>query len=203
MTPSALLMAESAAQGEIEFTFFATARLIDVMLGVAIGLIGVWFVGRKSASSRLPHLISKTIRSQAQLFYVLFSKADILSSQEKNIEINKMQTNLNNLKTVYDTATGEIPVNKKALEYYWGVIYCVEQLGFLLEKSLEVQNRPVLSDDTLAKSLFIFETMANAAEHETIISKKKKPEIQELPSIQDALEELQKSLQVKTSRKSS
>lgn len=202
-TPSALLMAESVSHGEVEFWFFATARLIDVAIGVVIGLIGVWFVGRKSASSRLPHLISKTIRSQAQVFYVLFSSAEILSNQGKNIEFNKMQTNLTNLKMVYDTATGEIPINKKALEYYWRVIYSIQQLGFLLEKSLDVQSRPVLADDVLAKSLFIFETMANAVEYEMAVPKKKIPEIEELPSIQGAIEELQKNLQVKTLRKSS
>ncbi len=74
-TPNALIMAESGNPGEYSFAFFASARLIDVAIGIAIGLIGVWFVGRKSASSRLPHLISKTIRSQAQSFYVLFSES--------------------------------------------------------------------------------------------------------------------------------
>lgn len=200
-TPNALLMAESAAQIEVEFTFIATARLIDVAIGIIIGLIGVWFVGRKAASTRLPHLISKTIRSQAQVFYVLFSNSKILSDLEKNVEFNKMQTNLSNLKTIYDTATGEIPKDKKALEFYWRAIYSVQQLGFLLEKSLEVPNRPILSDEKLAQFLYIFETMAHAAERGITVPKKKVPTIEELQSIQDAIEELQKNLQVKPNRK--
>lgn len=67
-------MAESVSHGDFSFTYFATARIIDVAIGIVIGLIGVWLVGRKSASSRLPHLISKTIRSQAQFLFVLFSE---------------------------------------------------------------------------------------------------------------------------------
>ncbi|MFJ5760522.1 hypothetical protein ACIQAA_15610 [Neobacillus sp. NPDC093182] len=55
------------------FTYFASARLIDIFIGTIIGLIGVFFAGRRSASSRLPHLITKTIRSQAQFLFILFS----------------------------------------------------------------------------------------------------------------------------------
>ena len=40
-TPNALLMAESTSQGS--FTYFASARLIDILLGSVIGLIGVFY----------------------------------------------------------------------------------------------------------------------------------------------------------------
>ena len=52
----------------------------------------------------------------------------------------KMRTNLNNLKTLHDTAAGEIPVNKQALEYYWPVIFSIEQLGYLLENAQKLDN---------------------------------------------------------------
>ena len=90
-------------------------------------------VGRRSASSRLPHLITKTIRSQAQFLFILFSDQEIGFNARESKEINKMRTNLNNLKTLYDTATGEIPVNQKAVEYYWPVVFSIEHLGYLLE----------------------------------------------------------------------
>ena len=109
-TPNALLMAESTSQGSFSFSYFASARLIDILIGIVIGLIGVFIVGRRSASSRLPHLITKTIRSQAQYLFILFSDQEIGFNARESREINKMRTNLNNLKTLYDTATGEIPV---------------------------------------------------------------------------------------------
>jgi uncharacterized membrane protein YccC len=162
-TPNALLMAESTSHGSFTFTYFASARLIDIFIGTVIGLIGVFFVGRQSASSRLPHLISKTIRSQAQLLLFLFSDQGTEYNARNSREIMKMRTNVNNLKTLYDTAAGEIPVNKKALEYYWPVLFSIEHLGYLLENCSKNENRPILSDTTLSQLLYVCETMANAA----------------------------------------
>jgi uncharacterized membrane protein YccC len=195
-TPNALLMAESTSQGSFTFTYFASARLIDILIGSAIGLIGVFFVGRRSASSRLPHLITKTIRSQAQFLFILFSDQGIGMNERKSKEIMEIQTNLMNLKTLYSTAAGEIPVNKKALEYYWPVIFSIEQIGYLLEKCLKTAKRPILSDENIAQLLFVFETMAYATERKQSPSIKNVPVIKELPSIQNEIITLQKSLQI-------
>ena len=122
-TPNALLMAESTNPGVFSFSYFASARLIDVLVGVVIGLIGVLLVGRRSASSRVPHLITKTIRSQAQFLLILFSDQGSGFDASKSRERIKMQTNLVNLQTLYQTASGEVPVDHKSLEYYWAVIF--------------------------------------------------------------------------------
>ncbi|MDQ0970551.1 putative membrane protein YccC [Neobacillus niacini] len=195
-TPNALLMAESTSHGSFTFSYFATARLIDIFTGTIIGLIGVFFAGRRSASSRLPHLITKTIRSQAQLLLILFSDQGNSYNAIKSQEIMKMRTNLNNLKTLYDTAAGEIPINKKALEYYWPVIFSIEHLGYLLENCSKSEYRPILSHNKLSQLLYVCETMANAANRKLSPSIKDVPEIDGYPSIQIEIITLQKSLQI-------
>jgi uncharacterized membrane protein YccC len=195
-TPNALLMAESTSHGSFTFTYFASARLIDIFTGITIGLIGVFFVGRRSASSRIPHLITKTIRSQAQLLLILFSDQGTGFNARRSSEIMKMRTNVNNLKTLYDTASGEIPVNKKALEYYWPVIFSIEHLGYLLENCSKNEYRPILPDKILSQLLYVCETMANAANRKLSPSIKNVPEIEEFPSIQNEIITLQKSLQI-------
>lgn len=109
-------MAESTSKGSFSLTYFASARLIDVLIGISIGLIGVLLVGRRSASSRLPHLITKTIRSQAQFLIILFSNQGEGFIAAESRELKKMRTNIINLTTLYTTAAGEIPVNQKAVE---------------------------------------------------------------------------------------
>ncbi|MGX2959698.1 FUSC family protein [Peribacillus sp. JNUCC 23] len=195
-TPNALLMAESTSHGSFSFSYFASARLIDVLVGIVIGLLGVWIVGRYSASSRLPHLITKTIRSQAQFLLVLFSDQGIGFNATKSKERMKMRTNLINLKTLHDTAAGELPVNQRALEYYWPVIFSIEQLGYLLENASKTTRRPILSNDTLAQLLYVCETMANATNRKQSPSIKNVPEIEEFPSIQNEIITLQKFLQM-------
>jgi uncharacterized membrane protein YccC len=195
-TPNALLMAESTSQGGFSFSYFASVRLIDVLIGTAIGLIGVWFVGRRSASSRLPHLVTKTIRSQGQFLLLLFSKHGVGCKVEECNEMNKMQTNIITVKTLYTTAAGEIPVDQKALDYYWPVIFSIERLGYLLENGSKVDKRPILSEEKLAQLLYVCETMAIAAGRKQSTSIKNVPEIESFPSIQNEIIHLQKSLQM-------
>ncbi|MGG1400675.1 FUSC family protein [Bacillus salipaludis] len=195
-TPNALLMAESGSQGNYSFSFYASARILDVIIGIVNGILGVLLLGRRSASSRLPHNITKTIRSQAQFLFILFSDQGEGFDARKSRERSKMRTNLNNLRTMYDTATGEIPVNQKALEYYWPVIFSIEQLGYLLEKCSLLSKRPVLSDDTLAQFFYMFETMANAAERETSPAIKNVPKIVDFPSIEKEINSLQHAFQL-------
>ncbi|MBM7651186.1 FUSC family protein [Neobacillus cucumis] len=195
-TPNALLMAESTSHGSFTFTYFASARLIDIIIGIFIGLIGVFFIGRQSASSRLPHLITKTIRSQAQLLFILFSDQGTGYNARKSREIIKMRTNLNNLKTLYNTAAGEIPVNQKALEYYWPVIFSLEHLGYLLDNCSKNEYRPIFSDETLSQLLYVCETMAIAANRKQSPTIKNVPEMEGLSSIQNEIITLQKSLQI-------
>ncbi|MGX9136006.1 FUSC family protein [Rummeliibacillus sp. JY-2-4R] len=193
-TPNALLMAESTSIGGAEFAYFASTRLIDILVGTAIGLIGVLVIGRRSASSRLPHLVSKTLRSQAQFLHTLFSEQRGFFNLAKSRERIKMQINLNNLKTLYNTASGEIPVNQNKLDYYWPIIFYIEQLGYLIENCSKDTNRPVLSDKTLAQLLLVFETMAKATAEEQSTVLKNVPEIEDYPSIQKEIISLQNAL---------
>lgn len=194
-TPNALLMAESTTQGDFGFSYFASARIIDVIIGILIGLIGVWLIGRKSASSRLPHVITKTIRSQAQLLLVLFSDQGEGFQARDSRELKKMRTNIVNLETLYQTASGELPVDRKALDYYWPIIFSITQLGYLLEDCAKTKNRPFLSDKVLSQLLYACETMANATNFRQSPRIKNIPKIEEFPSIQKQIIILQKTLQ--------
>jgi uncharacterized membrane protein YccC len=193
-TPNALLMAESTSEGSFSFTYFASARMLDVMIGIVIGLIGVWLIGRKSASSRIPHLITKTIRAQAQFLLVLFSEQGDGFHARKSKELKKMRINLENLKTMYHTAAGEIPVNREVLDYYWPVIYSIENVSYLLEDCSKMEKRPILSDQVLSQLLYACEMTANAASQKRSPSIKNIPEIEGFPSIQRELINLEKAL---------
>jgi uncharacterized membrane protein YccC len=195
ITPNSLLMAESTTKLH-NLPYFATARITDILIGAVIGLIGVLLIGSRSASSRLPHLIAKTIRSHSQLFFKLFSEQKNVTTLEGSGERNKMRTNLINLKTVYTTALGEISNNKTELEYLSPAIFSMEQLGYLLESISKKSKRRVLTDEILAHYLLVFETMANSVEQHDLITKKKVPEIEGYSKLQREIISLQEALQL-------
>ncbi|MEI4769865.1 FUSC family protein [Psychrobacillus sp. FJAT-51614] len=193
ITPNALLLAESTTKIH-DISYFASARVIDVLIGCAIGLIGTLIINRKSAASILPHTIAKTIRSQQQLLLTLFSKGSSLVEPEHSRERSKMQTNLTNLKIMYNTALGEIPRDKERLDLYFPVILSVGQLGYLLDSSTKFKDRPILSDSDLSQILLVFETLAKAAEQEIEFSKRQVPEIEGFNKIKTEVKHLQDTL---------
>ncbi|TQR11676.1 FUSC family protein [Psychrobacillus soli] len=195
ITPSSLLIAENTTQIH-NLSYFATARITDIIIGVLIGLAGVLLIGRRSASSRLPHLIAKTIRSQSQLFFMLFSEQNSEVNVDKSKALNKLRTNLVNLRTIYTTALGEVPTNKEVLELLWPAIFSIEQLGYVLEFGSNHANRPVLSDGMLAQFLLVFETMAKTVELQHHEKNKHVPIIEGYSKIQQEIISLQNALQL-------
>jgi uncharacterized membrane protein YccC len=193
-TPSALVMAEYSTQ-VYDFTFFATVRLTDIMVGSIIGLVGALLIGSRSASSLLNHYIAKTIRSQGQFLLMLFSENNSRIKFDESRERSKTQTNLVNLLTVYNTALGELFSNKARLESLWPVIFSIEQMGYYLDATLKYYERPVLSEEDLAQLLYVFETMAMAAEKNQPPTGKSVPEIEGFSKIRNEILDLQKALQ--------
>jgi len=125
---------------------------------------------------------------------VLFSDQGNGFNPRQSRERLKMRTNLSNLQTLYNTASGEIPANRKALDYYWPVLFSTKQLGFLLENCSKDSDRPNLSDEKSAQILYAFETMANAAARNVSPKQVVIPEIEGYPSIHKEIQFLQKEL---------
>jgi hypothetical protein len=105
-----------------------------------------------------------------------------------------MQTNMVNLLTVYNAALGEIFKNKARLESLWPVIFSIEQLGYYLNASLKFSDRSVLSERELAQLLYVFETMAIAADKGRSLTNKEVPEIEGYSKIRHEILDLQKAL---------
>lgn len=198
ITPNALLLAETITGGEFSFFHFSTARMIDVVIGSAIGLIGVILMNKRSASLRIPRILMRTLRNQSQMILLLFSKQRPSTDQQINSRLIKMRTNLANLTALYDAAIGEIPQKRELIEYYWPIIYSMEKLAFLLERAAETEDRPTLSEPELASLLYLFETLANSAKFSDIEAIKKIPEIPGFHSIEREIDTLQKAFLTET-----
>src|SRR5699024_8745000 len=193
ITPNAILIAESTTQIQ-NLSYFASARITDVVIGCIIGILGVLLVGRHSASSRLPHLMSKTIRSQAQLFFKIFSDKSVSVAADYSRTQNKMRTNLNNLRTVYNTSLGEIPNNFDYLSHLSPALFSMEQLGYFLDTAAKSTERTALSKDEMAQFVYFFETMAQSIEWQQLIETLDIPDIPQHVQIHQEINTLQETL---------
>lgn len=195
ITPNALLITETITQIH-KTSYFATARIMDILIGCVIGLLGTLLVGRRSASSRLPHVMAKTIRSQIQLIVRLFHSQKIKAKHVEERKQRKMQTNLTNLQIVYTTTLGEIPNNRVKVGFLQPAISSIEHIGFLLEAYIRDPNDMRLSDEALAQLLLVFENMALAVEHHQSPMPKAVPNLDGFTSLQKEIMDLQEALQV-------
>lgn len=192
-TASALTMAEYSSQ-MFDYSYFAVVRATDILIGSLIGLAGALLIGRKSASNLLNHFIAKTIRSQSQLLVALFAENSGLEYANSK-ERSKMQTNLTNLMTVYQSALGEVFINKSRLEALWPVIFSIKQISHYLIVCLKSEQKEDFPEKELAQWLYVMETMAVSIENNMVPAQKQLPVVAGFAQLRNEMLDLQKGLQ--------
>lgn len=197
LTPNALLLAETSSKIH-DISYFATARITDIVVGSMIGLIGTYIISHRSASSRLPDLMVKLMRSQSHLIVWLASSKEGGNSHDTKLKLakEKMGINLMNFKMAYNTALGEIPNNEALLELLWPAVFSFEHISYLLDQRCMRNEYLNISDKDLAQLLLVYETMAVAFEKKQLLLPKKIPHIDEMPQICNEINNLQEALSI-------
>jgi uncharacterized membrane protein YccC len=199
ITPNAILMAENSTK-IYNISYFASARVTDILIGSAIGLIGTYIIGRSSASSRLPGLASKLIRSQERVLVRLAASSKGAASDPTMWIKEKMNINLKNFKMAYRTALGEVPNDVERLEIFWPAYTSLEHISYLLESVCMDKGYLEISDEDLAQLLLVLETMATAVEQSQPVQSKKVPIIEGVHKICEEIKMLQEALSIKIIR---
>jgi len=192
ITPNSILIAENSTQIH-NVGYFATARITDIVVGSVIGLIGTYLIGRKSASSRLPDLVAKLLRSHTRVLVFLAS-----NNNEKNTSLikEKMEIDLMNLKMAYNTALGEIPNNEEMLEMMWPAFHSLEHISYLLTQYCMEKKHLKLSDEELSQFILIYETIANDIEQKNEIQPRKTSIIYEISEFCEEINRFQEALSI-------
>lgn len=197
ITPNALLIAETSTQIH-NVNYFATARITDIVIGSLIGLIGTYLIGHRSASSRLPGLMTKLIRSHARVLVRLTSSKEMNKSNDIKWIKEKMKIDFTNFKMAYTTALGESFSNEEMLETMWPVVFSLEHISYLLEQYCTTNVYLNLHDEDLAQLLLVFETMAMSIEQKQIVQPKQIPIIDEISKVCKEINTLQQALTIKS-----
>lgn len=191
ITANTLVMSEIPTKMS-EISDFALTRVLNIVVGSFIGLVGTYIMGRRSASSRLLDLLVILLRNQFELIVRLSTnKSDIQSANEK------MNINLMNLKLAYTTALGEIPHNEEGLENLWPAIYSLNQLSYLLNQKCEQHDYINISSEKLTQLIEVFERIASAIEKKELVKPIIIPYMEEMPVITKEINNLQEALSYK------
>ena len=114
----------------------AFPRIVDVAMGVAIALLGLFILGQRTASALLPNTIADVVRQEAKFFHYLFSNNEYKNEeQEKHLSLS-LSVRLNNMTQMYNAANGELFSNKSVIQYYYPSIFALEEISFMLSRAL-------------------------------------------------------------------
>lgn len=179
-----------------EITQFVSTRILNIVLGSLIGLIGTYIMTRRSASNRLLDLLVTLIQSQFDLIIMLASNEENLQSANE-----KMNLNLMNLKLAYNTALGEFPHNQEGLDNLWPAIYSLNQIAYLLNQRCEQKIYINISKEKLAQLLLVFEKIINAIKKQELVKPILIPHTEEMPILINEINNLQEALSYKKCNK--
>ena len=182
ITANAILIADNATKFS-NVTFFMNTRIINVVIGSAIGLIGIYIMGRRSASSRLKDMMVKLMQSQSKVIVWLASNQGKENYDRARWVKEKMRINLANFKMIYTTALGEISNSKEMIENMWPAVFILEYISYLLERICITKGYLNITEEDVAKLLLAYEVMERAIEQEQPIQAIKVPILEEIPMI--------------------
>ena len=138
----------------------AYTRIIDVLIGIAIAVIGIFILARKTASSMLSDAIAELVRKEGILFHYLFSKNKQETHERDRVESLNLNVKISNVTQIYNSANGELFSNKEAVRYYYPSIFALEEISFMLERAMNNKHRQTINDDLMGEYLVVFENIA-------------------------------------------
>ncbi|MBD7969444.1 FUSC family protein [Paenibacillus gallinarum] len=192
ITPSTLLIG-STLQPELTSEYFISARIVDIIIGSAVAMVGITWLWRKTASKRLPSVFKEAVEREGELLVAILNCESI--EVRKSIE-EKLQNALIQLRLVYDNAFAESMRRNARTTILWPAVGDSLHLGYmLLAASRNDNNINHVSSDRIEKYQHGFAVLA-----ESIENNKKPvmdmPALPEFPSIYEDIMQLKRSLRV-------
>lgn len=148
----------------------AFPRLIDVIMGVIIAIIGLFILGQRTASSLLPTVIAEVVRKEAIMFQYLFSSNGYQNERYQKTESLHLSVRMNNMTQVYSAANGELFSDKQKTQAYYPSIYALEEISFMLNRAMNNRHRYTIDDQQMGEYLVAFENIAKYFELGTDLS---------------------------------
>ncbi|MCM3782556.1 FUSC family protein [Neobacillus mesonae] len=192
LTPSTLLIG-TTIQPALTAGYFISARVIDIIIGSIIGILGSMLLWRTSSSSRLPSVFSETIMKEGQLLGALLNGE---SGQDRKEKEQELQNALIRFRLLYDNAFAESIRHSERTARLWPAVADCLHLGYgLLAASHNKNENTLLSEESKAFERY-FEMLAQSVKEKKEPSEMNIPWLSMFPAIYEDMIELQHSLRI-------
>ncbi|MDI2126771.1 FUSC family protein [Yinghuangia seranimata] len=175
----------------------ASTRLLDMLLGLGIGLLTSFLLWRRASTYRLPAALGRAIRAEGlMLRTVVGGKAgdDAAAWQRTRTSVRRELISLWN---VYESSLGELAGRREGVEALWPALLVVQRLGFrLMAAPLKpaVPPEEALPGDDAEELDEYVDALATAAEHKSPPVPPELPEMWGHPVLRQHLKRLTEAL---------
>lgn len=195
ITPVPLLLVGAGLHGS-HVGDLAPTRLLDMLLGLGVGLFTSFVLWRRASTGRLPAALGRAIRAEALLL-----KAAVTGNAEENAKWLRLRTavrrELVDAWNAYESALGELAGRRASAERAWPVLIVVQRLGFRLMTAPLKPSVPaeeaLPGDDAAALDRYLQE-LASAAEERRAPVPPELPELWGHPVLRQHLKRLARAL---------
>ncbi|WTW97043.1 FUSC family protein [Streptomycetaceae bacterium NBC_01309] len=192
----------------------ASTRLLDMLIGLGIGVFASFLLWRRASTERLPAALGRAIRAEGMMLRAVVAG----QAEENSTAWLKLRTavrrELIDLWTVYESSLGELVGRRKGVERLWPAVVIVQRLGFRLmaaplkpaadqladykaaldpEEGLAVYGRPAeapFTDEDAEKLDAYIQALASAAEERRAPLAPELPELWGHPVLRQHLKRL-------------
>jgi uncharacterized membrane protein YccC len=128
-TPIALLIVDLGVPG-VPAGSLVGARIIDTLLGCAVGLLARRFLWPQTAATRLGAAQGAAIEAARDVLHAALTRAESPSSGLVRRSRRALHTALLNLHAVQQDAVGDLVLSSRAADERWTITSAVERLAY-------------------------------------------------------------------------
>jgi uncharacterized membrane protein YccC len=128
-TPLALLIVDLGRPG-IPASSLVGARIVDTLLGCAVGLLARRFLWPRTAETRLAAAQGAAIEAVRDVLHAALTRAEVDSGHLVRRSRRSLHTALLNLRAVQQDAVGDLVLRGRASDARWRTTAAVERLAF-------------------------------------------------------------------------
>ena len=130
----------------------AYTRIFDVLIGIAIAVVGILLINRQTASAMLPRTIAEVVRKEAVIFQYLFSENHYQDDLRERDESLALSVKMSNMTQINNSASGELFSNQEVIRYYYPSIFALEEINFMLMRAMQDHQRQRISDQQMGNT---------------------------------------------------
>lgn len=131
ITPVPLLLVGAGTQDH-RVGDLASTRLLDMLLGLGIGVFASFLLWRRASTERLPAALGRAIRAEGMMLRAVVAGEAEEGSTAWQRTRTAVRRELIDLWTVYESSLGELVGRRGSVERLWPAVVIVQRLGFRL-----------------------------------------------------------------------